>query len=224
MSVCFHCQDTRRCTCSTCCDGLSPFASDGPCAACKSKPEVLAVIECPVIEITAEDLKLCYKVAEYRINEAIRLNRGRGHGEKGHSIPVRDLPGACGELVVSKTFHVPFDAFKHYFAKGDLPYGIEIRATKTWTGHLFVFDEDDGTKNCNLVVLDEGLTRGKLVGWAYARDARRPRYRRIANANIREGSAPQCWIPQSELTAGPSKELVRYAREVGEKRRAGVQS
>lgn len=150
-----------------------------------------------VVSLDSCEVAMATACAAWRVARASGSMMGKGHGEGGHSLERRDLPGAVGEMAAAKYLGSYWGGGSQHFR--DLPdvAGFEVRAATHEHGHLIVFETDQDETQLLLVIVRKDNTC-RIVGTAMVADVRVDRYRK-APSELRQGSPPQWWVPQAAL-------------------------
>lgn len=159
----------------------------------------------PVVTLTEAETISAAHTGLLRNAESLFAQREEtipGIGENGLGW-TRHIEGACAELAFAKLIDRYWDASQSRFRNsngGDVG-GIQVRSTIEEDGHLILRPHD---RDEDAFVLVVGCApRFRIVGWARARDAKRPEFVRDPGGRGR----PCWWIPQSALRPVPDRRI-----------------
>ena len=143
-----------------------------------------------VVELTNSEYLHALIVGSLRRANARENSRQNYYGAKSADAETLDLIGAVGECCVAKHLDV-FWAGAGLF-RGDDVGAYQVRATTYDGGHLALNKADDDEKPFVLVCVNNGV--GKIRGWLYAREGKKPEY-----WQDKSGRGPAFYVPQSCL-------------------------
>jgi hypothetical protein len=129
-------------------------------------------------------------VGSLRRANAREKSRQNFYGAKSADAETLDIIGAVGECVVAKHRNVFWSGAGLF--RGDDVGPYQVRATTYDSGHLVLNKNDDDAKAFILVCVNNGV--GKIRGWIYARDGKKPEY-----WVDKSGRGAAFYVPQSDL-------------------------
>ena len=128
-----------------------------------------------IYELTELEYKYAELIGTARNSEAEKSNREPdwkdGTELKNH------IDGACAEILCAKILNVYYTPRINTFKRADIGKRIEVRSTKSdWYGVKVKESDDDDRVVIGFRKVD--ATHFDVLGWIYAKDAKRKKWRR----------------------------------------------